>query len=83
MARFTSALAAVCLLALLCAPAVSAASSRRGLSQSKTSSTAHSKNKGKSESERFGNILRHESSITLCEMAALDTRFKRRRRSLV
>jgi hypothetical protein len=46
MARFSSALVAVCLLAVVCAPVASAASSRRSLSQ-KTASTAHSKSKGK------------------------------------
>jgi len=43
MARLSSALVAVCLVALVCTPVVSAASSRRSLSQI----TAHSKTKSK------------------------------------
>jgi acid phosphatase class B len=49
MARLSTAFAAVCLLALLCAPVVSAASSRRTLTQ--TATTAHSKGKRKGKGQ--------------------------------
>jgi hypothetical protein len=45
MARLS--LVAVCLLALVCAPVVSAASSRRSLSQTATTARSKSKSKGK------------------------------------